>query len=165
MDAEGKPIKGVYVSLSGSHSYRNNSATNGLGMQKYEYLYPGTYYIRPILKEYVFKPSQTVCLTSLSHVLTVSVNGARRWATGNSRNSCWTGSVQLLRFCASTERRPWKVHCCASGWFKGTTVCSLPHTQLTKFKGEYEETQTEKDGTYRLRGLLPDSTYVVRVKR
>jgi hypothetical protein len=58
-DEAGKPLQGVVISLSGE-GYRSNNPTNQQGIFTVSALHPGSYYLRPLLKEYVFTPSSTV---------------------------------------------------------------------------------------------------------
>lgn len=51
------PLEGVLISLSG-HSYRNNTLSNDNGSIVFLSLSPGSYYLRPMLKEYLFEPLQ-----------------------------------------------------------------------------------------------------------
>lgn len=52
-----EPLQGVLVSLSGENIIKNEK-TNELGIFQFENLYPGGYYVKPLLKEYVFNSSQ-----------------------------------------------------------------------------------------------------------
>ena len=45
----------MLLSLSGD-DYRNNDVTGNDGVLKFESLFPGSYYVRPMLKEYEFSP-------------------------------------------------------------------------------------------------------------
>ncbi len=58
-DEAGNALPGVVISLSGE-GYRSNNPTNPQGVFTVSALHPGSYYLRPLLKEYVFTPSATV---------------------------------------------------------------------------------------------------------
>lgn len=53
--ADGAPLQGVLLSVSGG-SYRRNSMTGSDGQLSFKSLSPGEYYLRPMLKEYRFEP-------------------------------------------------------------------------------------------------------------
>ncbi|KAL6978261.1 hypothetical protein U1Q18_019929 [Sarracenia purpurea var. burkii] len=46
----------VLLSLSGENGYRNNSITGAGGIFLFDNLFPGSFYLRPLLKEYAFSP-------------------------------------------------------------------------------------------------------------
>ncbi|KAF5191364.1 Carbohydrate-binding-like fold protein, partial [Thalictrum thalictroides] len=47
----------VLLSLSGEDAYRNNSVTPVGGFFLFDSLFPGSFYLRPLLKEYSFSPA------------------------------------------------------------------------------------------------------------
>lgn len=47
-----EPIPSVLLSLSGDDGYRNNSVSEAGGMFLFSNLFPGTFYLRPLLKVY-----------------------------------------------------------------------------------------------------------------
>ena len=50
-------LDGVLLSLSGM-SYRSNNMTNAHGTLEFLNLSPGPYFLKPMLKEYLFEPPQ-----------------------------------------------------------------------------------------------------------
>lgn len=58
---EGEALAGVLLSLSGE-GYRNNNATGSEGSFIFSTLSAGLYFLRPLLKEYVFEPASMVTL-------------------------------------------------------------------------------------------------------
>jgi hypothetical protein len=62
LDQDKAPVNGVLLSLSGS-GYRNNNVTQQQGVFSFLSLYPGEYYLKPLLKEYIFEPASQVSLT------------------------------------------------------------------------------------------------------
>ena len=54
-----QPLQGVLLSLSGD-GYRNNNATQADGKFTFSALSAGGYFLRPLLKEYLFEPSSLV---------------------------------------------------------------------------------------------------------
>lgn len=49
-DDANEPIPSVLLSLSGNDGYRNNSVSEAGGMFLFSDLFPGTFYLRPLLK-------------------------------------------------------------------------------------------------------------------
>ncbi|XP_074267787.1 uncharacterized protein LOC141591371 [Silene latifolia] len=135
-DAE-EPFPSVLLSLSGEDGYRNNSITGVGGRFIFEDLFPGSFYLRPLLKEYAFAPrAQAIELGS----------GEAREVVFEATRVAYSamGVVTLL-----------------SGQAKeGITI-----EARAELEGYYEETTSDSSGFYRLRGLLPDTTYVLKVTK
>ncbi|XP_004288537.1 PREDICTED: nodal modulator 1 [Fragaria vesca subsp. vesca] len=128
-------IPSVLLSLSGDDGYRNNSVSGAGGAFLFSNLFPGTFYLRPLLKEYAFSPpSQAIDLGS----------GESKEAIFQATRVAYSamGVVALL-----------------SGQPKEGVLIEA----RSESKGFYEETVTDSSGSYRLRGLLPDTTYVIKV--
>ncbi|KAK9281445.1 hypothetical protein L1049_004347 [Liquidambar formosana] len=51
-----EPFPSVLLSLSGDNGYRNNSVSGTGGIFLFDNLFPGSFYLRPLLKEYAFSP-------------------------------------------------------------------------------------------------------------
>lgn len=49
-DNSEEPIPSVLLSLSGDNGYRNNSVSSAGGVFLFNDLFPGTFYLRPLLK-------------------------------------------------------------------------------------------------------------------
>ncbi|GAV83060.1 CarboxypepD_reg domain-containing protein [Cephalotus follicularis] len=132
-----EPIPSVLLSLSGDDGYRNNSISGTGGLFLFDNLFPGSFYLRPLLKEYAFSPP----------TLAIELgSGESREVTFHATRVAYsaTGLVTLL-----------------SGQPKeGVSV-----EARSESKGYYEETATDSFGSYRLRGLLPDMTYVIKVTK
>ncbi|KAJ8623402.1 hypothetical protein MRB53_031931 [Persea americana] len=126
----------VLLSLSGEDGYRNNSITGAGGSFFFDYLFPGSFYLRPLLKEYSFSPpAQAIELGS----------GESKEVVFHATRVAYSamGTISLL-----------------SGQPKeGVSVEARSDS-----KGLYEETVTDSSGNYRLRGLLPDTSYAIKVK-
>ncbi|GLU07247.1 hypothetical protein SLE2022_242110 [Rubroshorea leprosula] len=133
-DAE-EPIPSVLLSLSGDDGYRNNTVSGTGGTLLFDNLFPGNFYLRPLLKEYAFSPSaQAIEL----------VSGESREVIFRATRvaSSAMGTVTLL-----------------SGQPKEGVYIEA----RSESKGYYEETVTDSSGNYRLRGLYPDTTYAIKV--
>ncbi|KAL0418927.1 UNVERIFIED_CONTAM: Nodal modulator 1 [Sesamum radiatum] len=127
-----EPFPSVLLSLSGEDGYRNNSVTGVGGAFMFDNLFPGSFYLRPLLKEYAFSPpAEAIDLGS----------GESKEVVFHATRVAFSalGKVTLL-----------------SGQPKeGVSVEARAES-----KGFYEETVTDSSGSYRLRGLQPDTTYV-----
>ncbi|KAK2968332.1 hypothetical protein RJ640_021721 [Escallonia rubra] len=127
----------VLLSLSGDDGYRNNSVAGAGGTFLFDNLFPGSFYLRPLLKEYAFSPpAQAIELGS----------GESREVIFQATRVAYSamGTVSLL-----------------SGQPKeGVSV-----EARSDLKGLYEETVSDSSGSYRLRGLLPDTAYTIKVAR
>jgi hypothetical protein len=139
----GAPLSGVLLSLSGTN-YRNNNETGTDGTFRFSGLFPGTYFVRPLLKEFNFSPN------SKSIELQEAVDLHESFAATRIAYSVF-GSVKSL----------------AGEPEQGLVVEALQVLEEDdsgrKIYPRYEETVTDVTGAYRLRGLLPNSTYVVSV--
>ncbi|CAI9288723.1 unnamed protein product [Lactuca saligna] len=127
----------VLLSLSGEDGYRNNSISAAGGTFVFDNLFPGSFYLRPLLKEYAFSPSaEAVELGS----------GESREVVFQATRVAYSamGMVTLL----SGEPK------------EGVLV-----EARSELKSFYEETVTDSSGSYRLRGLHPDTTYTIKVAR
>ncbi|KAK1277905.1 hypothetical protein QJS04_geneDACA007053 [Acorus gramineus] len=128
-------LPSVLLSLSGEDGYRNNSITSAEGIFIFDNLFPGSFYLRPMLKEFSFSPpAQAIELGS--GVSTEVTFHATRVAYSA------TGTVSLL---------------------PGQPKEGIYVEARSESRGHYEETTTDYSGNFRLRGLLPDTTYIVKV--
>jgi hypothetical protein len=133
-DEAGAPLPGVVISLSGE-GYRSNNPTNPHGVFTVSALHPGSYYLRPLLKEYVFQPSATSVEVKEGQDEKVTIS-AKRVAYSSF------GKVRSL---------------------SGEAEKFVP-VEAVSATGEVEETQTDAEGNFRLRGLQPGKEYRIRVK-
>ncbi|KAL6075643.1 Nodal modulator 1 [Balamuthia mandrillaris] len=135
VDSKEVGLGGVLLSLSGD-AFRNNSAANEEGKLTFRGLLAGkNYFLRPMLKEYVFEP------TTQSFAI----------ADGESKN---------LRFKAQ------RVAFSCYGSVKSLNGQPEKFVSVEAFgpNGEYEEAQTDVNGEFRLRGLVPGKKYSLNVK-
>ncbi|KAL8138821.1 hypothetical protein V2J09_004822 [Rumex salicifolius] len=130
-----EPFPSALLSLSGEDGYRNNSVTKTGGSFVFDNLFPGSFYLRPLLKEYAFHPrAEAIELAS----------GESKEIVFEATRVAYSamGVVTLL-----------------SGQPKeGISIEARSET-----KGFYEEAVTDSSGYYRLRGLQPDTTYSIQV--
>ncbi|KAJ0979944.1 hypothetical protein J5N97_015418 [Dioscorea zingiberensis] len=131
----GEVFPSVLLSLSGEDGYRNNSISGPGGAFSFDNLFPGSFYLRPLLKEYSFSPA-AVAIELGSGESKVVVFHATRVAYSVM------GSVSLL-----------------SGQPKEGVYVEA----RSESKGYYEEASTDPLGNFRLRGLHPDTTYTIKV--
>ncbi|CAN8280635.1 unnamed protein product [Cochlearia groenlandica] len=130
-------IPPLLLSLSGDHGYRNNSISGGGGHFVFDSLFPGNFYLRPLLKEYSFKPS-TLAIELGSGESSEAVFEATRVAYSAM------GRVALV---------------------SGQPQEGVAIEARSDSKGYYEETTSDINGNYRLRGLHPEAAYVIRVSK
>ncbi|KAG5072994.1 hypothetical protein JHK86_008205 [Glycine max] len=136
-DDSKEPIPSVLLSLSGDNGYRNNSVSGAGGTFLFDNLFPGMFYLRPVLKEYAFSPPAQAIDLGAGEFKEVVFQATRVAYSA-------TGIVSLL-----------------SGQPKGEVSVEA----RSESKGYFEETVTDSSGNYRLRGLLPDTDYVVKVAK
>ncbi|GAQ84160.1 Nodal modulator like protein [Klebsormidium nitens] len=129
-----QPLPSVLLSLSGDQRYQKNAATGEGGSLTFEELFPGTFYLKPLLKEYRFEPANAVIEVGSGQSKTV------RFVAHRTAFSV-LGTVRLL----------------GGHVAEGVTVVAVSD-------GSYEEAVTDASGQYRLRGLAPNTEYTVRIK-
>lgn len=127
----------VLLSLSGEDGYRNNSISAAGGTFVFDNLFPGSFYLRPLLKEYAFSPSAEAVELGSGETSEVVFQATRVAYSA-------MGVVTLL----SGEAK------------EGVSI-----EARSESKGFYEETVTDSSGSYRLRGLHPHTTYTIKVAR
>ncbi|XP_038980298.1 nodal modulator 1 [Phoenix dactylifera] len=131
----GELLPSVLLSLSGEDGYRNNSVSGAGGTFVFDNLFPGSFYLRPLLKEYAFSPAAVAIELDSGESKVIKF-----YATRVAYSAM--GSVSLL-----------------SGQPKEGVYVEA----RSESKGYYEEATTDSLGNFRLRGLLPDTTYLVKV--
>lgn len=137
-DEQGNKLAGVLLSLSGSESYRKNLITGPDGTINFHSLSPSQYYLRPMMKEYRFEPSSKIINVQDGETVNVELNGKRvAFSVFGSVNSLNGEPFADVVVEARAEER-----------------CG--HHQ--------EESTTEPNGQYRIRGLQPGCEYEVRVR-
>jgi protocatechuate 3,4-dioxygenase beta subunit len=132
--AADEELAGVFISLS-SHNFRNNTVTNGETLTSFSHLYPGNFFLTPMLKEYTFDPATLPIQLGEGEKKHVTVK-AKRVAF-----SCY-GTVQSL-----------------NGEPESSVIVEAYGSE-----GQYEETVSDEEGRYRIRGLKPGVSYKVSVK-
>lgn len=140
-------LPGVLLSLSGE-GYRNNNQTDENGDFIFDTLFPGQYFIRPLLKEYKFQPqSQSIDVQPSSDIVKTfqasrtaySVYGRMVSLNGEPEKYVKVEALQILESNFTEDGK--------------------------KRYPRYEETDTDEQGEYRLRGLVPNSRYRIGVKK
>lgn len=125
------------VSTSAGNSYRTNGMTNEQGQVTFSGLFPGAYFVKPLLKEYVFEPKDVQ--------VEVKENG---------NNIVNTEAVRVAFSAMGTVRslngKP----------LAGVLVEARPESSTDSV----DETRTDNAGSFRIRGLKPKEKYLVRVR-
>lgn len=151
-DAAGTVIAGALLSLSGAGGYRANNATNEQGEVVFSNIFPGDYYLMPLLKEYTFaKDAQPALIPKHQQPIAVTVKeGADNLLLIGSRiaYSCF-GRVSSLN--GQPER--------------GVTVeaRSIVSGESAQSGQQLEKATTDNQGQYRLRGLIPGQSYNIHL--
>lgn len=136
-DDNDQPLSAVLLSLSAGQ-FRSNNLTLDNGTMVFANLGPGQYFFRPMLKEYTFSPVSQMIDVEEGATVTLHVKGKR------VAFSCF-GQISSLN--GEPE--------------KGIAIEAVGLDSCESFQ---EETVSDQDGQYRLRGLQPGCMYRVRVK-
>jgi hypothetical protein len=129
-------VGAVLLSLVGD-SYRQNSHTDSGGKLVFYSLFPGSYFVRPQLKEYRFTPPTA----------TVDVGDG----------TAATASFQATRVAFSAFGTVRSLN--------GAPQAGVAVQAKSVGGGHHEDTLSGADGHFRIRGLLPGETYSVEVPR
>ncbi|XP_015744485.1 nodal modulator 1-like [Python bivittatus] len=134
---EGHPLAGVLLSLSGG-MFRSNLLTQDNGMLTFANLSPGQYYFKPMMKEFRFEPSSQMIEVQEGQNLKITIVGYR------TAYSCY-GTVSSLN--GEPEQ--------------GVSVEAVGQGECDIYG---EDTVTDEEGRFRLRGLLPSCLYHIQLK-
>ncbi|CRK90119.1 CLUMA_CG003837, isoform A [Clunio marinus] len=139
-DEDGKELSNVVISISGGENYRKNLATASNGEIKFHSLRPGKYYLRAMMKEYEFKPnSQTL---EIKDGETVNIN-----LVGKRVAYSVFGKIRNL----------------GGDPFANVQVEAV---SITEACGNHqEETVSEFNGLYRIRGLQSGCEYKITLQK
>ncbi|KAK0146111.1 Nodal modulator 1 [Merluccius polli] len=132
-----QPLSGVLLSLSGGN-FRSNLLTQDTGLLTFNNLSPGQYYFKPMMKEFRFEPASQMISVEEGQNLSIDITGIK------TAYSCY-GAVQSL---SGDAERDVAVEAVGQG------DCSLYS----------EDTVTDEEGRFRLRGLLPACRYVIQLR-
>ncbi|NXD31595.1 NOMO1 protein, partial [Spelaeornis formosus] len=130
-------LAGVLLSLSGG-MFRSNLLTQDDGMLTFSNLSPGQYYFKPMMKEFRFEPSSQMIEVQEGQNLKIQITGYR------TAYSCY-GTVSSLN--GEPEQ--------------GVSVEAVGQKDCSIYG---EDTITDEEGKFRLRGLRPDCVYHVQLK-
>ncbi|KAF7481641.1 nodal modulator 3 [Marmota monax] len=122
-----QPLPGVLLSLSGG-VFRSNLLTQDNGVLTFSSLSPGQYYFKPMMKEFRFEPSSQMIEVQEGQNLKITITGYR------TAYSCY-GTVTSLN--GEPEQ--------------GVAVEAVGQKDCSMYG---EDTVTDEEGKFRLRGLL-----------
>ncbi|XP_062304047.1 BOS complex subunit NOMO1 [Osmerus eperlanus] len=131
------PLSGVLLSLSGGQ-FRSNLLTQDTGLLSFNNLSPGQYYFKPMMKEFRFEPASQMITVEEGENLSINITGFK------TAYSCY-GAVLSL---SGDAERDVAVEAVGQG------ECSLYS----------EDTVTDEEGRFRLRGLLPGCKYLIQLR-
>uniref|UniRef100_A0A1L8DPQ2 Putative metalloproteinase-related collagenase pm5 n=2 Tax=Nyssomyia neivai TaxID=330878 RepID=A0A1L8DPQ2_9DIPT len=138
-DEAGNLLSGVLLSLSGGESYRKNLVTGDDGIIKFHSLSPSEYFLRPMMKEYKFNPTSKIIDVQEGATINVDLTGKRI-------------SFSIFGTVTTLNGEP----------FPNVLVEAIA---LTPCSLHQEETNSEANGQFRIRGLQPGCSYDVQVKK
>mmetsp|Transcript_30863 Transcript_30863/g.42760 ORF Transcript_30863/g.42760 Transcript_30863/m.42760 type:complete len:864 (-) Transcript_30863:376-2967(-) len=149
IQVEGLAVGGVVVSLSGNdqdnRGYRKNAVTSNEGILVFNDLTPGSFYLRPFLKEYTFSPAISEVTLQEGENFKVDYSGVRM---------AYSVFGHVVSLNGSPER--------------GVVVQAVESKQSksgTSTQVHTEETLSEADGSFRVRGLNPASSYSLSIRQ
>eukprot|EP00271_Cylindrocystis_brebissonii_P022943 TRINITY_DN908_c0_g2_i1.p1 TRINITY_DN908_c0_g2~~TRINITY_DN908_c0_g2_i1.p1 ORF type:complete len:904 (-),score=223.07 TRINITY_DN908_c0_g2_i1:598-3060(-) len=129
------PLPSVLLSLSGDNGYRQNLPTPPGDGLLFQGLFPGSFYLRPLLKEYSFEPSAAAIDLEAGEAKEVTFEAQRVAFSVVGRISSLAGQAEE----------------------------GVPVEARSLEGGRYETAVSDSRGLYRLRGLLPNTTYTIAV--
>jgi len=137
VDTNKKPLSSVFLSLSSAdRGFKINNNTNSEGYYDFIELYSGDYYIKPLFKEYKFEPSQKlVKILGGQHYEETLVAHRIAFSIYGKINNLNRDKVEGLYIQAYDESTR-----------------------------QLQETAIDRNGEYRLRGLIPGRKYTIKVK-
>nr|XP_023680948.1 nodal modulator 1-like [Paramormyrops kingsleyae] len=134
---DGQPLSGVLLSLSGAQ-FRSNLLTQDTGLLTFNNLSPGQYYYKPMMKEYRFEPASQMIEVEEGQMLSIAITGFK------TAYSCY-GAVLSLSGDAE----------------QGVAVEAVGQGECSLYS---EDTVTDEEGRFRLRGLLPGCRYLIQLR-
>uniref|UniRef100_A0A671LL93 Nodal modulator 1-like n=1 Tax=Sinocyclocheilus anshuiensis TaxID=1608454 RepID=A0A671LL93_9TELE len=134
---DGVPLSGVLLSLSGAN-FRSNMLTQDTGLLTFNNLSPGQYYFKPMMKEFRFEPSAQMITVEEGQVLHITITGFK------TAYSCY-GTVQSIGGDAE----------------QGVAVEAVGQGECGMYS---EDTVTDEEGRFRLRGLRPGCNYNIQLR-
>ncbi|KAI1896060.1 hypothetical protein AGOR_G00090910 [Albula goreensis] len=134
---DGQPLSGVLLSLSGGQ-FRSNLLTQETGLLTFNNLSPGQYYFKPMMKEFRFEPASQMIEVEEGQTLNITITGYK------TAYSCY-GAVQSLSGDAE----------------QGVSVEAVGQGECSLYS---EDTVTDEEGRFRLRGLLPGCKYQIQLR-
>uniref|UniRef100_A0A672MCX4 Nodal modulator 1-like n=1 Tax=Sinocyclocheilus grahami TaxID=75366 RepID=A0A672MCX4_SINGR len=134
---DGVPLSGVLLSLSGAN-FRSNMLTQDTGLLTFNNLSPGQYYFKPMMKEFRFEPSAQMITLEEGQVLHIPITGFK------TAYSCY-GTVQSIGGDAE----------------QGVAVEAVGQGECGVYS---EDTVTDEEGRFRLRGLRPGCNYNIQLR-
>ena len=147
IDQYNEKIPGVLLSLTGestSSMFFKDTESNENGIGYFDELFPGVYYLRPQLKEYMFTPTNIPINLEegINHKLTI-----------NGKRVAFSAYGNIKSLSGDSER--------------GVSIIakSINNNDDNNNNNSIhiEETQSDSKGDYRLRGLKPNSKYLISI--
>lgn len=138
-DEHGASLSGVLVSMSGGKSYRQNSLTENDGTIGFLSLTPGDYFLRPMMKEYMFDPPSKMVSVDEGATIMLSISGSRVAYSVYGHTVSLSGEPETDVVVEAVGKGP----------------------ECDQYQ---EEAMSDVQGSFRIRGLLPKCHYELRLK-
>eukprot|EP01080_Neovahlkampfia_damariscottae_P007378 gene7378-11700_t len=135
IDQESKILPKVFLSLSGE-GFRKNSLSSEIGPTNFDKLFSGNFYLKPLLKEYIFEPQSVSITIKEGESKNIKIKGKRVAYSS-------FGNLKTL------NAKP----------IEGVVVQAIGKDK------KYEEGVSDSQGNYRIRGLLPGNEYEIQIKQ
>uniref|UniRef100_A0A0P4W9J4 SD-repeat containing protein B domain-containing protein n=1 Tax=Scylla olivacea TaxID=85551 RepID=A0A0P4W9J4_SCYOL len=139
-DEDGAPLPGVLLSMSGGKSYRQNSLTENDGTIGFLSLTPGDYFLRPMMKEYMFDPASKMVSVAEGATIMITIRGSRVAYSVYGHTVSLSGEAE-------------------------TDVVVEAVGQGPECDQYQEEAMSDAQGSFRIRGLYPKCQYELRLKK
>ncbi|KAL5020566.1 hypothetical protein ScPMuIL_003458 [Solemya velum] len=132
------PLSNVLLSLSGGRQYRSNNVTGDNGTMIFSFLTPGQYFLRPMMKEYKFEPASQMVDVLEGTTMKIKIVGFQVAYSGYGQVTSLNG-----------EPEP------------GVIIEAVGQGNCSVYQ---EESKTDQEGLFRIRGLEPKCTYDLHLK-
>lgn len=139
-DENGAALPGVLLSMSGGKSYRQNSLTESDGSIGFLSLTPGDYFLRPMMKEYMFEPASKMVTVDEGATIVIKISGLRVAYSVYGHTVSLSGEPETEVVVEAVGQGP----------------------ECDQYQ---EEAVSDAQGSFRIRGLYPKCQYELRLKK
>jgi len=155
----------VLMSISSDASYRANKRSDGAGNIVFPGLFPGRYFLRPLLKEYKFEPKSASIEIGESGAVAHSFSATRVAYSVFGSVTSLNGDPEANVMLEAIGTRDGDGEGAGRGGGSAERAKKSSSDRKKPTPKRYEETRSDANGRYRLRGLYPGYTYSVQMKQ